>query len=149
MIPDGIRNRFELYRKWYKTLLVTEFINLPLKYQERFLAMTETFAKDCRKVLEESRNIREKTVVIKVERVEANCREGKFIVYGRADKVKDEIKIVLPSEEGDTFFPKPKIGSKICHTMYNLDGDVWYSSKEELISKIHRTEDPGPEKELS
>jgi len=128
MMPDGIKERFELYRKWFKTLLVREFLNLPVKYQERFLEMANGFIQDCKKVMDENMYIQEKVIQILVERIAVSDTE--IFVFGRSDQVQEKIKISLPINR-----PKPKIGSKLCHTVFSINGDVWYSSKEELVTK--------------
>lgn len=138
MIPYGIKGRFELYQKWFKTLLIKEFLNLPTKYQEKFLTMAEAFLTDCRKILEEGKIIKEKAITLTVTDVLPVGNEipggsnEKFRVYCRSYELKD--KVVLP-----VVSPGPKIGDKLNYIVFSLDGDVWYSSKEELINKTKRS----------
>ena len=64
MTPDGIRERFDLYRKWFNTFLVKEFLNLPTKYQDRFIALIEMFLANCKKMYEEGKKVQEKVIQI-------------------------------------------------------------------------------------
>jgi hypothetical protein len=143
MLPFGIKDKFDLYQKWFKTLLIKEFMNLPTKYQEKFLEMVEKFHGDCKKIHVESKIIQEKTITLTVTKVVLfynelpGGTEEKFRVYCKSSQLKD--KVILTTK-----YPEPKIGDKICHTVFSLDKDgicpaVWYSSKEELITKTQRS----------
>lgn len=123
MTPDGIQERFELYRKWFKTLLVKEFLNLPTKHQRKFLAIAEKFLKDCRRIHEEGKEIKEKTVKVIVSKVLPHE------IHGIVEGSQKEIKMRLPTTK---LAPKP--GAKLNHIVFSIDEDVWYSSKEELIT---------------
>ena len=139
MIPHGIKDRFELYQKWFKVLLTKEFLNLSTKYQEKFLVMAETFLTDCRKIHEEGKVIKEKAITLTITEVFPLANEipgrgsnEKFQVYCRSYELKD--KVVLP-----VVSPEPKVGDKLNYIVFSLDGNVWYSSKEELINKTKRS----------
>ena len=130
MNPDGIKERFDLYRKYFRTLLVKEFLNLPTKFQGRFIVLLENMLKDCRRVFEEGKNVKERLVVIQVTQVSSpDNKEEAYVVTGTSSDVEKEIRLKLPLAK-----PKPKIGSKLYHTVFSIDGTVWYSSKEELIT---------------
>ena len=130
MTPDGIRERFELYRKWFRTFLVREFLNLPAKYQERFMALLTQFVEDCKRIKEEHKQIKEKTIKVIIERVETpDNKEEDFIAYGKHEESDDEIRLRFPVSK-----PRPKIGKRVRHVVYSTDESVWYSSKEELIT---------------
>lgn len=129
MTPEGIRERFELYRKWFKTLLLKEFLNLPIQSQERFLILVNRFIQDCRKIHEESKSVQEKTIKIITDRVlEPDNKEENYVVCGTVEGTNTEIKISFPSSK-----PQPRKGKKVLSTVYSTDGKTWYSSKEELI----------------
>ena len=134
MIPYGIKDRFELYQKWFKTLLIKEFLNLPTKYQEKFLTMGDTFLKDCKKIHQEGKEaIEEKIITLTITEVFSKGTNEKFKVYCRSSTLQDKVVLSLT-------FPEPKIGDKLCYVVYrlkdNLNENVWYSSKEELINNI-------------
>jgi hypothetical protein len=137
MVPDGIREKFDLYRKWFRTLLIKEYLNLPALYQGRFLIIVQKFLDDCKKINEESKAVKERVIEITVKRVvpefleEVMENKDTYEVFGTcADGEDEEIKIVFPIKK-----PRPKIGAKIHHTVFSLDEIVWYSSKEELLSR--------------
>lgn len=130
MTPDGIRDKFDLYRKWFRTLLVKEFLNLPTKYQKRFLVILQKFVSDCKKVLEEGKKIKEKVIRITVQRIETpDNREESYIVCGITEDVNEEIRMSFPVSK-----PKPRVGDRLHHTIFSVDEKIWYSSKEELIT---------------
>jgi hypothetical protein len=134
MVPDGIREKFDLYRKWFKTLLIEEFLNLPTQHQEQFLVIVQKFLDDCKKVHEEGKSIKERIIEIKVKRIapELMKNKGTYFVFGTCNESEEEIKIVFPIKK-----PQPKIGDKIYHTVYSMgDETIWYSSKEELLKAI-------------
>jgi hypothetical protein len=128
--PDGIQEKFNLYRKWFRTLLVKEFLNLPMKYQDRFLVLLRTFLKDCEKVHKDAKRVQEKVIAIKVTRIlSPDNKDENYIICGETDNSQDEIRMSVPVSK-----PQPKIGAKLYHTIYSINGDVWFSSKEELIT---------------
>lgn len=128
MSPEELRTKFDTYRKWFHTLLIKEFLNLPVKFQQRFLILTEKFLQDCRKVHEEAKTIKEKEIQIQVNQVIVSTRLGDpFTVIGKVNN--QEIIITFPGS-----MPKPQPGKKLSYTIFSLDGDVWYSSKEELLT---------------
>ena len=124
------KERFELYRKWFGTLLVTEFLNLSKKQQERFIILVDKFLKDCRKVHEEAKKIMEKDIEITITKIlTPDNKSESYIVVGRTSKSSEEIKLKYP-------FPvkRPVLGDTLTYTVYSTDGEMWYSSKEELIT---------------
>jgi hypothetical protein len=131
MMPEGIKERFELYRKWFNTFLVREFLNLPQKYQEQFLSLLKKFTENCTKVYEENKVIKEKVInIIVTEIISPDNKQENYIICGKSSDLKKEIKMSVPINK-----TRPKIGSKLYHTVFSIDGVVWYSSKEELITK--------------
>jgi len=133
MVPDGIKERFELYRKWFRTLLIKEFMNLPQKYQERFLSLIKEFTENCNKVFEENKVIKEKVIHIVVTDVlSPDNKQESYVICGKSSELKDEVRMSVPINK-----PKPKIGAKLYHTVFSLDEVIWYSSKEELITKAN------------
>jgi hypothetical protein len=134
MTPDGIREKFDLYRKWFRTLLIEEFLNLPTQYQERFLIVVQKFLDDCKRMYEEGKAVKEKIIEITVQKVvpefleEVMENKDTYFVFGTCNESENEIKIVFPIKK-----PRPKIGDKLHHTVFSLDEVVWYSSKEELL----------------
>jgi hypothetical protein len=130
MTPDGIRERFDLYRKWFNTFLVKEFLNLPTKYQDRFIALIEMFLANCKKMYEEGKKVQEKVIqIIATKVILPDNKEESYVVVGKSSDSEDEIRINFPIR-----MPHPKIGAKLYHTVFSFDGEVWYSSKEELIA---------------
>ena len=130
-MDDGIRENFDLYRKWFQTLLVKEFLNLPSKYQERFLVLVQKFIDDCKKIHEEGKKVKERPLKIIIEKVlTPDNKEEKYIVCGHAPDVEKEIRISYPKTERGSI---PEIGAKLCHVVYSLDNSIWYSSKTELL----------------
>jgi len=135
MIPDGIEDRFNLYKKWFKTLLIKEFLNLPTAYQKNFIVISEKFLEDCKKIHKEGKVIKEKVIKLTIydifpisNEIPGRGTDEKFRVYCKSSELID--KVVLPMTK------EPKIGDKLCHTVYSLDGTIWYSTKEELIKNI-------------
>lgn len=134
MVPDGIREKFDLYRKWFRTLLIEEFLNLPTQYQERFLILVQKLLDDCKKMFEEGKAVKERVIEITVKKVvpefleEVMENKDTFYVFGTCNEIEGEIKIVFPIKK-----PRPKTGDKLHHTVFSLDETVWYSSKEELL----------------
>lgn len=134
MVPDGIREKFDLYRKWFRTLLIEEFLNLPTQYQERFLILVQKLLDDCKRMFEEGKAVKERVIEITVKKVvpefleEVMENKDTFYVFGTCNEIEGEIKIVFPIKK-----PRPKTGDKLHHTVFSLDETVWYSSKEELL----------------
>jgi hypothetical protein len=123
------KEQLENYRKWFHNLLMNEFMNFPSADQERFLAIVMKFLEDCKKVAEEGRLIKERRVQIVVESVSENDR---ITVSGNIDSESTHgirVRVTLP--QGCL---KPKLNDKIPWTVYSLDGEIWYSSKKELIT---------------
>lgn len=130
MTPDGIRERFDLYRKWFQTFLVREFMNLPSRYQNRFLAIAEKFLKDCRRIYEEGKAIQEKEVRVIIKNVLPPDNQGEtYVIQGITQGVNGLVSIHYPVSK-----PKPQIDSTVVHIMFSSDGETWYSSKTELIT---------------
>ena len=130
MTPDGIKDRFDLYRKWFHTLLVKEFLNLPTKYQDKFIVLVEKFLSDCKRTFEEGKNVQERIIQLTVTKIILpDNKEESYVVCGKSPDSDEEIKINFPIRK-----PHPKTGAKLYHTVFSLDGTVWYSSKEELIT---------------
>jgi len=131
MTPEGIRERFENYRKWFKTLLVREFLNLPFTYQERFLVLLQKFIDDCRKVHEEAKHVQEKTIRIVIQEVmDPDNSAENYVIVGKIENTESVVRVLYPVSK-----PMPKKGKKVSCIVYSIKGDVWYSSKEELIQK--------------
>ena len=129
MTPEGIREKFDLYRKWLKTLLIKEFMNLPLKYQENFLVLINKFVEDCKKIMEESKKIHEK--IVKIELIKIELLNDTNILWFKIVSTGETIKIAHPISE----LKNLSVGQKTYHTLFSLGKDIWYSSKEELIQK--------------
>lgn len=130
MNPDDIREKFELYRKWFKTLLVKEFLNLPARHQERFIAIADKFLKDCRRIHEEGKDIKEKTVKIVVKKVvPPDNQKEEYEVQGTVEGSQRQVTMMLPTTR-----PVPEPGSRLNHILFSMDEDMWYSSKEELVT---------------
>jgi hypothetical protein len=124
------KERFELYRKWFQTLLVKEFLNLSLKQQDHFLIMVDKFIKDCQRVHEEAVKILEKKIEILITDISSpNGKSDHYIVTGQSPQSPEYIKIEYPIS-----IKKPSIGDVLTHIVYSTDGEIWYSSKEELIT---------------
>jgi len=133
MIPDGIKERFELYRKWFRTLLVKEFMNLPSKHQMQFIGLIKDFIENCNKVYEDQIDIKERVINLTVTKVlSPDNKQESYVICGKSSELKDEVRMSVPINR-----PKPKLGVKLYHTVFSLDEIVWYSSKEELITKAN------------
>ena len=92
LTSNEIRKRFELYRKWFSTLLIKEFLNLPFKEQRKFLLIVEKFLSDCQKVYKESIHITERVIVIKIiDILIPDNKTEDYIVTGEIKDTKDEI----------------------------------------------------------
>lgn len=130
MVPHGIKEKFEDYRSLLEILL-RNFLNLPTKYQERFMVLIENFLNDCKRIHLEGKNIKEKVVTLNVFNIilpENN--QSTYIVCAKSADLKDTVNIPYPITK-----PQPRKGSRIYFTVYSLDDQIWYSSKEELITK--------------
>jgi len=130
MTPNGIKERFEFYRKWFRTLLINEFLNLPSEYQKRFIKLSEKFLDDCRKVQKEGDAIKEKNINVIVSDADVDTKDENYKVYGKIEDTETEISFKFPFT-----MACPKTGKKIPCVVYSLDGNTWYSSKKELIEK--------------
>jgi len=136
MLSDEMREKFELYRKWFKTLLIEEFLNLPSKQQDKFLTLVQKFQSDCVKIADEGKTVKERTIEITVKRIipefldEVLYNKDTYTIYGTGAGFKNEIEITYPVNK-----KRPKIGSKITPTIFSVDGETWYSSKKELLNK--------------
>jgi hypothetical protein len=116
---------FELYRKWFNTLLVKDFLNLPYKDQSKFMAMVDKFSKDCAKVHEEAKVIHEKTIKINVQKILQ--KDDTYTIIGSIGDIQIPIKYFKADD-------LPAIGSSFCCIIYSSDEENWFSSKEELIT---------------
>jgi hypothetical protein len=140
MTPNDLKDKFELYRKWFRTLVVKEFLDLPTRYQEKFIVMAQKFLDDCKKVYEEGKAVKERIIEITVQRIvpefleEVMNNKDTYFVYGKCEGSEEEIKITFSVNR-----PRPKIGSKLYHTIFSIDEKVWYSSKSELLNKKDRS----------
>jgi hypothetical protein len=134
MVPDGLREKFDLYRNWFKTLLIEEYLNLPTHYQARFIIIVQGFLDNCKKIFEEGKSVKERVIEITVQRVvpefleEVMKNKGTYEVFGTATDVEGEIKIIFPIKN-----PRPQKNDKLRHTIFSLDEKIWYSSKKELL----------------
>jgi hypothetical protein len=124
---NGMREKFEFYRKWLSTLLNKEFMNLPYKEQDKFLGMIKGFLDNCERVHKEAKLIKEKTVEIKVKSIEIND-SGSYTIVGTSLDLPD-LRIKYPLSN-----PLPVVGSSLNCIIFSVDEDFWYSSKEELIT---------------
>lgn len=127
---NKIKEQLEKYKKWFKTLLMKEFLNLPLEKQKEFIIIAEKFLQDCRKIHEEAAHIKERIFQIKVSNILTPTTDShkEYIVVGIVEK--NEIKIKFPLSQ-----PKPKIGSTLTCVLYSVDSQNWYSSKTKLIEE--------------
>jgi hypothetical protein len=126
---DISRERLDSYRRWLQALRI-EFLNLPVEQQERFLPIAEKFIQDCRKLLDEARSVKERKVILTVDRV--TNREDRTYIEGLEKETgawPGIVQFVVPYMKN-----KPAIGDKVSITLFSLDGKTWYSSKEELIT---------------
>jgi len=126
-----IKQKFEDYRKWFFTFLAKEFINLPFKSQEKLLIIVKKFVENCERVCEEAKNIKEKTFIINVKKIETPKKDIKAnicVMTGNVLEINKEIKISLPLTQA------PEAGDNIECILFSLDEESWYSSKEALIT---------------
>lgn len=126
-----IKRKFEDYRKWFFTFLAKEFLNLPVKSQEKLLIIVKKFVENCDKVHEEAKNIKEKTFIINVKEIETtkkNIKENICVMIGNVLEMNKEIRISLPVAQA------PEVGENVECILFSLDEDSWYSSKEALIT---------------
>lgn len=125
---NSLKEKFEYYRKWLDSLKMKEFFNLPVKDQNRCLALFEKFLEDCKKINKEAKEIVEKTVVIKIVSVIEN--EKNLLISGLIEGAENTIEMTMTKEAGKEM----KEGCTINCVLFSLDEDVWFSSKEELIT---------------
>ena len=129
MIPDGIKERMADYSKGFRDILTKEFLNLPYRQQEQFLAMVGSFMDECKKIHEESTTILERIVTLEeYKKIENGNWE---IVYGTSKDVIGTIEIKYPKSTTPRKYPK-----HITFTVYSIDGKEWYSSKDLLIRSL-------------
>jgi hypothetical protein len=129
MTPNRIKERLEFYRKWFDTMKVKEFMNLPVKDQNMCLAIIEKFTHDCKKIHEEAWDIKEKIVRIKVKKIVPYAIDTSYGVIGYIEETKEEIEFKFP-----VYVSIPAPGDIITCTLFSLDGEMWFSSKTELIT---------------
>jgi hypothetical protein len=122
---NHLKEKLDLYRRWFSTLLIKEFMNLPFGEQSKFLAIAEKFMADCKRVHEEARDVKEKTVQFQVVRILPN--DDYHMIIGEIEGT--EVRVRFPS--GTKI---PNIGDKISCVLFSFDEEIWYSSKEELIT---------------
>jgi hypothetical protein len=131
MIPDGLKDQFEFYRKWFRTLLIKEFLNLPSDYQNQFIRMVKKFLEDCIKIQEEGKIVKEKLIELTiVDKFLNNHGDVPWTMYCTSPEFKHKVEIPLFKN-----YPELEIGTKLHRTIFSIDGKTWYSSKEELIRK--------------
>lgn len=132
MSPTGMKEKFEIYRTWFKALMMKEFINLPAKYQDRFIAIVDRFLKDCKRLRKESEEIKEKDVEITVDA----WHRGKDELTGHGTA---KGATIVGSGSGNKIMINLPLSwdtnrNVVNWTVYSLDGETWYSSKTELIT---------------
>ena len=111
--------------------MVKEFMNLPSKYQEQFLIISKEFIEKCEKIYTENKNVKEKVINIVITNIlPPDNKKETYIICGKSSEFKDEVRMSVPINK-----QKPQIGTNLYHTVFSLDGSLWYSSKEELITK--------------
>lgn len=126
-----IKKKFEVYQYWFKSLLLKEFMNLPIKYQNKFIILVESFLKDCKDLYNEAQNIREKNIEIKIiDIIVPDEDKDYYTVIGYTKEGEREFKIIYPKENSEII---PEMGSKTICTLFSIDSIHWYSSKEDLI----------------
>jgi hypothetical protein len=123
---DGIKTKFEFYRKWLNTFLNKEFLNLPYKEQDKLLTLIKTFLTNCERIHKEAKVIKEKQISVKVIRIEPG--QGFYTILGTAPDF-DEIRIKQTAS-----MPQPLVGDSFGCIIFSEDEKIWYSSKEELIT---------------
>ena len=121
------RKHFINYEKWFKTLLIKEFLNLPVREQQEFIHLTEKFLQDCRNSHKEAQNIREKVFQIKIEKILTSDTKKYTVI---ASIKENKVKIEIPASE-----PKPIVGKSITCILYSIDNQTWYYLKEKLIEE--------------
>lgn len=127
-----LKEKFEYYRKWLDSLKMKEFFNLPVNDQNRCLALFEKFLEDCKKINKEAKEIIEKTVALRIVSTAENGK--KLLIKGMIEGAENTIDMVMTKEAGKNM----KEGSTINCVLFSLDGDIWFSSKEELITGRRR-----------
>ena len=121
-----MNERLNYYRKIFKTLLIKEFLNLSFKDQEKFMLIADKFVTDCKTLHKEAQEIKEKTIIVSVLSVDSG--EDSHTITGRCNG--DAIKMNIPK-----WMKKPIPGGTVSCPVFSNDGDIWYSSKEELIMR--------------
>jgi len=101
-------------------------MNLPFKEQKIFLVMAEKFVTDCKTLHKEAQEIKEKVISVVVQKVIES--KDYYAVEGEFNG--EIIKMSIP-----VYLKKPIPGDRISCTVFSDDNNIWYSSKEELISK--------------
>lgn len=130
-----VEKQFEFYKKWFTTLLVKDFLNLPYKDQSKFMALVDKFSRDCAQVHEEAKVIHERSIKIKVDNI-INIGDS-YTVIGYIGDIQVPIKYV----SADAL---PAVGSSFSCIIYSMDEENWFSSKEELIAGgLKCTKKPG------
>jgi hypothetical protein len=127
---NALKKKFEYYRKWLDSLKMKEFFNLPVKDQNRTLALFEKFLDDCKRINSEAKEIQEKAVLIRV--INAVEDQGKLLIKGHIEGAENTIDVIMDKETG------MKEGSTFNCVLFSIDGDMWFSSKEELITGRRR-----------
>jgi len=126
LTASKIKERFELYRKWFNTFINKEFLNLPYDDQANFLSLIKAFLGSCERLHSEAKNIQEKAVKINVDKIVH--LKNSYQVIGNIDD-KTSITIDFPKE-----ISEPEIGASFCCIIFSMDGIEWFSSKKELIT---------------
>lgn len=119
------QEQFEFYKKWFNTLLVKDFLNLPYKEQSKFMVMVDKFSKDCAKVHEEAKVICERTIKVHVEKIIKN--DASYTVIGSIGDIQVPIKYLKD-------YDLPAIGSSFPCIIFSSDEENWFSSKEDLLT---------------
>jgi len=122
-----MKKKFEDYRNWFFTFLAKEYLNLPINYQRKFLDIARKFIENCEKVHEEAKNIKEKTFIIYIKEIEP-ARNKKCVIIGKVLEINKDIRIGVPAAQ------VPEVGESIECVLFSLDEELWYSSKEALIT---------------
>lgn len=127
---NNLSEQFKTYKKWFNTLLMKEFFNLPFEKQKEFITIAEEFIQSCNRVHKEAKDITEKTFTIKIKDIIVqNSNKDKHLIIGEIEG--KEIKIEFPSSE-----PVPKTGSSMSCLLYSIDNQTWCSSKTLLTKEV-------------
>ena len=125
MVSISTKEKLARYRDWFKKILIKEFLNLPYRGQEQFIALVESFLKDCRVIHEEGQDILERKISIEISKVEYQ-KEATIAVCTSTDLI-EPVTLRYPPQE------VLEEGKKVSHMIYSLDGKNWYSSKKALL----------------